>query len=261
MSRITCFPEYKSRIVGYFRIRTIEYKDVDANLLFNEFEKCSFAIPEFPPGNLDMWLHYQAHIFLMDKFKNSPDKFHLLYIELINKYGIFIKAAELEHFRAYYPEELFFNLDFPTDMLRTLVCKARYPHRILCYCFRYLLHGWSAIRIASELNDYELDDMLDLFLKEYKKESGLPSFFVDYMFSPLRRILNEVLANYLSRQGKTDTKFIEVIQPITNHRIGSTKLDNYFGVNELSQRSHMVSVWCNRIKNTLYSNYVAFLKN
>jgi hypothetical protein len=103
--------------------------------------------------------------------------------------------------------------------------------------------------------------MLDFFLKEYKKDSGLPSFFVDYMFSPLRKILNEILASYLSKQGKTDTKFMQVIQPITNHRIGSTKLDNYFGVNGLPQRSHMVSVWCNRIKNTLYSNYVAFLKN
>ncbi|WP_010248909.1 hypothetical protein [Acetivibrio cellulolyticus] len=259
--KISDFPQYRNRIIGYFNARIFRLEDLNAELLYIKFEKCSFVIPDFPPGNLDLWLRYQAHIFLLDELKNRSDIFYKLYIELIYNFNPFYKKAEFEHYKIHFPEQLFFNLEFSTASLRTLVSEAGYPNRVLCYCFKYLLTEWPSIRIANELSTSQLDEALDLLKKEYSEESGIHKLFIDYMFLPLRKSLNSTLNDCIQQYGSDNESFLQITKHILNTRIGSTKLEDYFGAKEHPKRAHMVSVWCERVKKTLIRKTVAFLKD
>lgn len=261
MKKITDFPNYKDCIIGYIKVRTTRLKEVSAEELFQKFSKCTFIVPELNDQDIDLWLRYQAHIFLMDEFKNKTDIFFNLYNELVHYYYPFYKRAEFEHFKPYYPEQLFFDIEVFTAPLRTLVTEAGYPNRILCYCYNYLLSGWDPKRIAVELNSLELDNVLDSFIIQYVSESGINKLFVDYMFLPLRKSLNEKLSHFIKLYSNDDEKFINIVRKILDIRIGYTKLDDYFGTSEIFKRSHMISVWCNRIKNSLIKNIVGFIKN
>lgn len=261
MKRISDFPDYKNCIIGYFRIRTTRVKDVDTEQLYQKFTKVTFVVAENNSEYLDLWLRYQAHIFLMDEFKNKPDLFFNLYSELLYSYYPFYKRAEFEHFKSYYPEQLFFNVEVCTAPLRVLVTESGYPNRTLCYCYNYLLSGWNPKKIASQLCFLNLDVILDRFLLQYVNESGINKLFVDYMFLPLRKKLNETLYDIMQLYGNDDEKFTCIIKNILNSRTGSTLLEDYFGVDDLSKRSHMISVWCSRIKNLLIKNIIRFIKN
>lgn len=260
MKSILDFKDYKDRIIGYFKIRTILLNDANAVRLYQKFTKRTFVIPEFPPGDIDLWIRYQAHIFLMDELKSNQDLFFRLFIELVYTYSPFYKRAEFEHYKPYYPEQLFFNLEMSLAPLRTLVTETGYPNRIICYCYRYLLKGWTPKRIAGELGSLELDEMLNGFCAQYIEESGMHKLFVDYMFLPLRRGLNETLDYYVQMFGNDDEKFLQITRRILYIRTGSTKLEHYFGVNELRRRAHMISVWCSRIKSSLIEKVIKFLK-
>lgn len=260
LKKISDFPQYRNRIIGYFNARIFSLEDLNAELLYKKFEKYSFVIPDFPPGNLDLWLRYQAHIFLLDELKNRSNIFYKLYMELIHNFNLFYRKAEYEHYKVYFPEQLFFNLELSTASLRTLVSEAGYPNRVLCYCFKYLLKQWPSIRIANDLSSLQLDEMLNLFKKEYAEESGIHQLFVDYMFLPLRKSLNSTLSDCIQQYGSDNESFLQITNHILNTRIGSTKLEDYFGVKEPLKRSHMVSVWCDRVKKTLIRKTVGFLK-
>lgn len=80
MKRISDFPDYKNCIIGYFRIRTTRVKDVVAEQLYQKFTNVTFVVAQNNSEYLDSWLRYQAHIFLMDEFKNKRDLF-LTYIQ------------------------------------------------------------------------------------------------------------------------------------------------------------------------------------
>jgi hypothetical protein len=209
---------------------------------------------------MELWIKYQAHIFLMEELKSKPDIFYKLFIELIYSYSAFYKRAEFKHYKSYYPEQLFFDIEISTAPLRTLVTESGYPNRTLCYCFKCLLSGWTPQRIASELCSMDLDSMLDLFTTQYAEESGMHKLFVDYMFLPLRKGLNEILNYYIELYGNDDEKFLHITKNILFTRTGSTKLDDYLGENELHRKAHMISVWCNRIKSSLIKNIIRFLK-
>jgi hypothetical protein len=196
----------------------------------------------------------------MDEFKNKPELFFNLYIELIYTYSPFYKRAEFEHFKSHYPEQLFFNIEISTAPLRSLATEAGYPNRTLCYCYNYLLNGWTPQRIASDLGSKNLDVILNLFILQYIEESGIHKLFVDYMFLPLRKSLNETLNHFIQQYGNDDEKFIQITKNILDTRTGSTKLEDYFGVNELTKRAHMISVWCNRVKSSLIRNIIRILK-
>ncbi len=260
MKRVSDFKNYENRIMGYFKVRTILLKDINVQQLYQKFTKRTFIIPEFPPGDLDLWIRYQAHIFLMEELKNKQDIFFRLFIELVYSYSPFYKRAEFTHYKQYYPEQLFFNAEISTAPLRTLVTEAGYPNRTLCYCYGHLLSGWTPKRIAGELSGMELDEMLNLFSSQYAEESGMHKLFVDYMFLPLRKGLNETLNYYIQLYGNDDEKFLQITRNILFTRTGSTKLEDYFGVDELERRAHMISVWCNRIKSSLIQNVIRFLK-
>lgn len=260
MQRIADFKNYKNKIIGYFKVRTIRLKDVNAEQLYQKFTEQTFAIPDFPPGDIDLWIRYQAHIFLMDQLKNKSDIFYKLFIELLYSYSAFYKRAEFEHYKSYYPEQLFFDVEITTAPLRTLVSEAGYPNRTLCYCYKCLLNDWTPQRIAVELCSMKLDSMLDFFISEYVEQSGMHKLFVDYMFLPLRRGLNETLNYYIELYGNDDEKFLHITRNILFTRAGSTKLEDYFGVNELHRKAHMISVWCNRIKSSLVQKIIHFLK-
>ncbi|OPZ91607.1 MAG: hypothetical protein BWY74_01912 [Firmicutes bacterium ADurb.Bin419] len=260
MKNILDFKDYKSRIIGYFKIRTQRIKDINVQQLYQKFSKRAFVIPEFPPGDINLWIRYQAHIFLMDEFKSDQDLFYRLFVELVYTYNDFYKRAEFEHYKQYYPEQLFFNVEDFSAPLRTLVTETGYPNRTLCYCYKYLLSDWTSQRIAVELSNTELDELLNRFCSQYVEESGMHKLFVDYMFLPLRKGLNETLDYYIQQYGNDDEKFLRIIKQILFVRTGSTKLENYFGANEIQRRSHMISVWCNRIKSSIIKNTIRFLK-
>ena len=95
---------------------------------------------------------------------------------------------------------------------------------------------------------------------QYVKESGINKLFVDYMFLPLRKNLNETLHHFIKLYSNDDEKFIDIVRHILYTRSGSTTLEDYFGVNEISKRAHMISVWCSRIKNSLIKNIIGFIK-
>lgn len=261
MKRISDFPDFKNCIVGYFKIRTTRVKNVTAEELYQKFTKRTFVVPELNDNDLDLWLRYQAHIFLMDEFKNSSELFSNLYAELVYNYNSFYKRAELEHFKEYYPEQLFFNIDTFTAPLRTLVTESGYPNRILCYCFNYLITGWNPQKIVSELSNTKLDDVLNQFISQYVLESEINKLFVDYMFLPLRKSLNETLNYFVQKYSNDDEKFLDIVVNILHTRTGSTKLEDYFGASELPKRAHMISVWCTRIKNSIFKNIVRLVKN
>lgn len=261
LKKISDFPQYRNRIIGYFNARIFSMEDLSAELLYEKFEKCSFIIPDFPIGNLDLWLRYQAHIFLLDELKNRSNIFYKLYIELIYNFNPFYKKAEFEHYKSHFPEQLFFNLEFSTASLRTLVSETGYPNRVLCYCYKYLAKEWPSIRIANELSNLKLDYMLDLFIKEYAEESEIHQLFIDYMFLPLRKSLNSTLNDFIQQYGSDNESFLQITMPILNTRMGSTKLEDYFGSKESQKRAHMVSVWCERVKKTLIRKTVGFLKD
>jgi hypothetical protein len=260
MQKAVNLENYKNNIIGYFKIRIIRLKDVNAEQLYQKFAKQTLAAPDFPPGNMDLWIRYQAHIFLMDELKNRSDIFYKLYIELIYSYSAFYKRAEFEHYKAYYPEQLFFDLEIATAPLRTLVSETGYPNRTLCYCYKCLLEGWTPQRIAVELSSMKLDGLLDFFISEYIEQSSMHKLFVDYMFLPLRKGLNETLNYYIELYGNDDEKFLLITRNILFTRTGSTKLDDYFCVNELQPKAHMISVWCSRIKSSLVQKVIHFLK-
>jgi hypothetical protein len=196
----------------------------------------------------------------MDEFKNNSDLFFNLYSELLYNYYSFYKRAEFEHFKPYYPEQLFFNIEICTAPLRSLVTESGYPNRILCYCYNYLLTGWNPQKIVSELCSLKLDNILNQFILLYVKESGINKLFVDYMFLPLRKNLNETLHHFIKSYSNDDEKFIDIVRHILYTRSGSTTLEDYFGVTETSKRAHMISVWCSRIKNSLIKNIIGFIK-
>ena len=261
MKRISDFPDYKNCIIGYFRARTTRIKGVEAEQLYKKFSKVTFVVTDYDAEYLDTWLRYQAHIFLMDEFKNNPELFFNLYSELLYSYYSFYKRAEFEHFKHYYPEQLFFNVEVCTAPLRVLAAESGYPNRTLCYCYNYLLSGWNPQKIASELCCLKLDSILDRFILQYVNESGINKLFVDYMFLPLRKKLNETLYTLVQKYSNDDEKFIDIVKDILNSRTGSTMLEDYFGVAETSKRAHMISVWCSRIKNLLIKNLIRFIKN
>jgi len=260
MKSILDFKDYKSRIIGYFKIRTQRFNDINVEQLYQKFSKRTFVIPEFPPGDIDLWIRYQAHIFLMDEFKNNQELFYRLFVELVYTYNAFYKRAEFEHYKPYYPEQLFFNIEDFTAPLRTLVTETGYPNRTLCYCFKYLISGWTSQKIAVELSSIKLDTVLNQFCSQYIEESGMHKLFVDYMFLPLRKGLNETLDYYIQQYGNGDEKFLRIIGDVLFIRTGSTKMEDYFGVDDLQKRSHMISVWCNRIKGSIIKNTIRFLK-
>jgi hypothetical protein len=260
MQKTVDLVNYKNIITGYFRVRTIRLKDVNAEHLYQKFVNQTFTVPDFLPGSIDLWVRYQAHIFLMDQLKNKSDVFYKLYIELVYSYSAFYKKAEFEHYKSHYPEQLFFNVEITTAPLRTLVSESGYPNRTLCYCFKSLLNHWTPQRIAAELCSLKLDSMLDFFISEYVEQSGMHKLFVDYMFLPLRKGLNETLNYYIELYGNDDEKFLQITRNILFTRTGSSKLDDYFGVSELQRKAHMISVWCSRIKSSLVQRIIQFLK-
>lgn len=260
MKSILDFKDYEGRIIGYFKVRTLRLKDINVQELYRKFSMRTFVIPQFPPGDIDLWIRYQAHIFLMEEIKNNQDLFYKLYVELVYTYNAFYKRAEFEHYKPYYPEQLFFNVEDYSAPLRALVTESGYPNRTLCYCYKCMLSDWTSQRIADELSSKELDEMLNQFISQYVEESSMHKLFVDYMFLPLRKGLNETLHYYIQLYSKNDEKFLRITQGILFNRIGSTKLEDYFGVDDLQKKSHMISVWCNRIKGALIKNTIRFLK-
>lgn len=235
-------------------------EDLNAESLYAKFSKCSFVIPDFPPGNLDLWIRYQAHIFLLDELKNRYKIFYKLYTELIYSFSPFYKKAEFNHYKAYFPEQLFFNLNFSTLPLRTLVSETGYPNRVLCYCFKNFLKDWSAIRIAHELSSLKLGEIFDLFKKEYAKESEIHQLFIDYMFLPIKKSLNLTLNDCIQQYGNDNENFLNITMNILNERMESTKLENYFGAKEPQRRAHIISVWCERVRKSFIKKTVHFLK-
>lgn len=242
-------------------MRIVRLKDINADLLYQKFIRHNYTVSNFPHENIDLWVKYQAHIFLMEEVKNRPDIFYRLFIELIYNYSEFYKRAELNHYKSFYPEQLFFDIDISTAPLRTLVTESGYPNRTLCYCYKCLINGWPPQRIAAELSGMKLDSILDMFTSLYADESGMHKLFVDYMFLPLRKGLNETLNYYIELYGNDDEKFLQITKNILFTRTGSTKLDDYLGENRLQQKAHMISVWCSRTKSSLIKNIIRFLKN
>ncbi|PYG87942.1 hypothetical protein LY28_01652 [Ruminiclostridium sufflavum DSM 19573] len=259
-NNIVNLESHKNKIICYFRLRTTRLKDINTDLLYQKFIRHNFVISDFPSENIDLWIKYQAHIFLMEEAKNRSDIFYRLFVELIYSYSEFYKKAEFNHYKSFYPEQLFFDVDISTAPLRTLVTESGYPNRTLCYCYKCLLSGWTPQRIAAELSCMKLDSILDLFTSLYTDESGMHKLFVDYMFLPLRKGLNESLNYYIELYGNDDEKFLHITKNILFTRTGSTRLEDYLGENNLQQKAHMISVWCNRIKNSLIRNIIRFLK-
>lgn len=256
---ISDFPQYRYMIIGYFKARISRIKDLNSELLYKEFENEPFIKPDNHPASIDIWLKYQAHIFLMDKLRNRSEIFYNLYIELIYNYCSFYKKAEFEQYKDYYPEQLFFDSELPITSFRTLVSETSYPYRVLCYCYKRLINGWSSLKIVTELSSMKLGDMLELFKKEYMEESGLHRLYIDYMFLPLKQALNKTLNDCIQQYGNDSESFLRIIFNILNVEMKLTKLEDYFGEEIPQKRAHMVSVWCDRVRKALYKRTVEFL--
>jgi len=246
-------------VKGYIRIRALRYFP-DTDSLFEEFCERKFHMPKFPPGTKEEWFLYQAHIFLMEKSTKFKELFLRLYVELIDDYP-FTSIAIINQYKRKYPKQLFFFRDYYLTFLRTLCAEGGYPHRILCYCYRYFLNGYSSLKIASELSPLILDDLMKTFIKKYVTESCIPKFFVDYYFTPVKRDLNKVLNELIQVYSSNDAHFHNIVINIIGERTGSTKLESYFESVEPNRRSHAISVWNNRMTERIMKRTLSFLND
>ncbi|KNY25573.1 hypothetical protein [Pseudobacteroides cellulosolvens] len=252
------YPEYETSCIGYIRIRTFRYLQ-DLEIALKEFKRYRFHVPDHMSKDLDKWIYYQTHIFLLDYFKSNINIFNNLYIEFIDNYKYFY-IAEKNHFKKYYSEQISIISNSVLTSLKILAAEGGYPHRVICYCFKNLLEDYPPAKIANELLSKNLDILLDLFIDNYSYETEIPLLYVAYLFETVRDDLDSELNDLVYKYGNYNEDFTKIVEKILSTRTGSTLLENYFSIDQ-KNKPQIIVMWCKRVKERIINKTLAFLKD
>jgi hypothetical protein len=113
-----------------------------------------------------------------------------------------------------------------TQLLRLTFSGDSPPHQLLAFGFTKVA-SWPPRRIAAELSDIALRDLLSRFEEAYLHDSGLPDDLVRSCLAPLGQTMDLRFDSVV-----VDRKTLETYPDLHARLVGSTKFSDYYGGRE-----------------------------
>lgn len=113
-----------------------------------------------------------------------------------------------------------------------------HPHQLVAFGFNKLLTGWGPKEIVEKLSSKSLKTLADKLIMDYKEESKLPGYIVNYAFKPLKGKMDKKVEDVLE---KRDSK--NKYKKLLKKKVGGTKLKDYYGNNP----EHNISDWSDKV--------------